>query len=444
MSTKPVDNYKDIVDYAVSQSKKLGANACCAVFSKRENNKIVFRDGVYEEIKGSTTQYLNVKLYVDGKYAIHKTSDLKKASVKKFLTEAISLTKYLMKDKYRKLAGPELYKNRSKADLKLYDKAIDSLTLDKKKKIVKKVFEISKKDAGKHFVSAASVFGDSKSMFYQGHSDGFAGSEKKTTFYLYSDVSVKDSKGKRPSDYDSTVSRTFAGLKDFEKLGKEAAKRAVLRIGAEKIKSEKLQILVENRALRRILFGLLSPLNGSSISNKRSCFEDSIGKEMFSKLFTMTDNPLMIEGLNSFRFDSEGISSKKMDIIKNGVLKNFYIDSYYGTKLNKTITTGSKSNIVFEQGKKDLNGLMAGIKRGILIDRFIGGNSNSTTGDFSHGIGGFLIENGKISKPVIELNIAGNHKTFWKNIIETGNDPYKASSFQTPSILFKPILIAGK
>jgi PmbA protein len=106
-------------------------------------------------------------------------------------------------------------------------------------------------------------------------------------------------------------------------------------------------------------------------------------------------------------------------------------------------TSGSTTNIVFETGDKDLQGLVAKVKRGILVTGFNGGNSNGSTGDFSFGIEGFLVENGKITQPVSEMNITGNMKDLWSNIGEIGNDVNKNSSLLTPSIVFEGVDFSG-
>ncbi len=80
-------------------------------------------------------------------------------------------------------------------------------------------------------------------------------------------------------------------------------------------------------------------------------------------------------------------------------------------------TSGDTTNLVFKPGEKDLEGLLGDIDRGILVTGFNGGNSNGTTGDFSYGIEGFLVEKGKLTQAVSEMNITGNFKQLWENLV---------------------------
>jgi PmbA protein len=147
--------------------------------------------------------------------------------------------------------------------------------------------------------------------------------------------------------------------------------------------------------------------------------------------------------LGSRLFDGDGIAARKRVMIEKGVLKNYFIDNYYGKKLGWEPTTASPANIVLEYGNKSFDQLLKEISKGILVTGFIGGNSNSTTGDFSFGLIGMLVENGEIVKPINEMNISGNAREVWNQLVELGNDPYLYSSYRVPSMLFEGIQFSG-
>jgi PmbA protein len=132
-----------------------------------------------------------------------------------------------------------------------------------------------------------------------------------------------------------------------------------------------------------------------------------------------------------------------LPIFEDGVLKTYFIDTYYGKKLNVAPTISSPSIVTMKMGEKNLEDLMSGIDRGIYVTGFNGGNSNPTTGDFSYGVEGFLIENGKKTKPISEMNVTGNFITLWNNLIEAGNDPRQFTSRRIPSLLFDKVDFSG-
>ena len=148
-------------------------------------------------------------------------------------------------------------------------------------------------------------------------------------------------------------------------------------------------------------------------------------------------------GLGSRLFDDDGMATKKRVMIDAGVLKEFYVDWYYSRKLGWEPTTGSPSNLIIPPGKRSVKEIMKDLGRGILITGFIGGNSNSTTGDTSIGITGQLFEKGEPVHPVSEMNIADNHLKLWQRLAEAGNDPYMYSGSRVPSLVFTDFVVAG-
>jgi PmbA protein len=147
--------------------------------------------------------------------------------------------------------------------------------------------------------------------------------------------------------------------------------------------------------------------------------------------------------MGSRLYDGDGLKAKKRTIFEAGVLKEYYIDWYYSRKLNCEPTTGSMTNLIVPPGTKSIPELMKDLKRGVFITGFLGGNSNTTTGDFSVGIIGQLFDNGEHVQAISEMNIAGNHLTFWKQLVELGNDPNPYSSLMCPSLVIDDVMVSG-
>lgn len=434
----------EVAKLACQRAQKKGAKEAAASVSSSRSYKIVIRDGKQEELTSSESRRMSIRIFVDGRYGAHTTSELHPAALTRFVDDAVEMTRFLMPDEHRSLPDPALYKGRSDGDLAIFDGAAAEVTTDARKQSAMKVHDAARAAAGAKVISVGSGRSDRINDAVLFQTNGFEDGERSTSHWIWADVSVKDPAGKRPSDWAQAGSRRGADLLSAEEVGKLAARRALACIGAKKIASCTLPLIVENRSVGRLLRGLLRPLDGWALDQKRSCFDGKQGELVTAPLLSIVDDPLLAQGWGSRRFDGEGISAKRMPIIDKGVLKSFYIDTYYGKKLERPPTTGDSSNLVFPAGDRDLEGLCKAAGKAILVTRFIGGNSNSTTGDFSVGINGFLIEGGERTQPLSSMNLASNHLTFWKTLVRLGNDPYPNSSRRTPSLLFKPILIAGK
>jgi PmbA protein len=202
-------------------------------------------------------------------------------------------------------------------------------------------------------------------------------------------------------------------------------------------------VLVDNRAAGRLMSMLGAGLSAANLQQKRSFFEGKLGQQVASPLLSLTDDPLVPKGFASRHFDNEGIAAKPRAIFVDGVLKSFFVDTYYGRKLKMEPTSGSMSNLSWRAGSKSQKELLADAKDALLITSFIGGNSNSGTGDFSLGVIGFRVRDGVRAEPVAEMNLAGNHLELWKKLVAIGNDPFPYSSSRTPTLVFENVSIAG-
>lgn len=354
------------------------------------------------------------------------------------------MARTLAKDPHRGLPDPKLYEGRSPMDLQIFDGGHASVAPEDRLKLAKQLEAAARsvKDSGA-IVSVTTSVWDSESRSARATSNGFEGENKSTSFWMDANVTAKDADGRRPDGYHSAGVRLRAELGDAEPIGRLAAERALAQIGARKIPSAVVPLIVENRVAGRLVRALLGPMNARSLQQKQSFLEGKLGSTIASRLLSITDDPHVPKGFGSRHYDSEGFASKKMSVVDAGVLKTFYVDDYYGRKLKIAPTTGSSSNLVFALGKKDLAALLGDVKDGVLVTAFLGGNSNGLTGDYSFGIQGFRIEKGVRTTPIAEMNISGNQKDLWKKLSAVGNDPYPYAALRSPSFVFDGVQFAG-
>jgi len=434
----------DIAKNAVALAKQKGAQDIAAVVNETRDVDVTWRDGKLEKISEATSRSLDARLYVDGRYAACSTSDLRPDALAAFLDDAIALTRTLAKDPQRSLPDPALYGKVAASELQLQDSKVKDISAIDMRRNAQMMEEAARSVPGsKDFLSVTTGMSHSSRMTTRVHSNGLEGSYNTTVCSIWTDVSIRDADGRRPEEGDYAVSRFVGDLPDMAAMSRNAADRTLGRKGAKKIASGVIPVIMENRAAGRFLGYLLGPLSGSSLQQKRSFFEGLVGKPFGSDKLDLADDPLLARGLGSRPFDNEGIGAKRLPIFEQGVLKNYYIDTYYGKKLGMAPTTGGMSNLAWKLGSKDRNALIADIKDGVLITSFIGGNSNGTTGDFSIGFQGFAIRGGKIAEPISEMNLSGKHSETWKHLVAVGNDPFLHSSSRTPTLVFDALQVAG-
>lgn len=430
-----------LAKWAMKVALENGASDARVNISNSNSSAVEVRESKIEKLQEANQASMFIDLYVDNRYSSIRTNRLNdKEELKRFISEGIKGARYLAEDAFRALPDPDRYYKGGGADLKTADQ--DFMALKPQAK-VDAAFGIEKEVLGKdeRIISVTGSYNDYYSGRVMVSSNGFEGDRENTYYSLMASVSVKDGEA-RPRAY-WFDSATFNNDLVKEGIGEKALKRALERLGQKKIKSAAMPMIVENRLSGNILGPVINALNGASIHQKNSFLIDMKGEKIGSDLFDITDDPFIVSGRGSRLFDSEGVATKKRHIIENGVLKAYYIDTYYGKKLEMAPNSGETTNLVFRPGDKDLQGLLADIDRGIYVTGFNGGNSNGATGDFSYGIEGFLVENGVIVHPVYEMNITGNYRQIWKDLIAVGSDVYTDSSWRLPSLVIDNISFSG-
>ena len=430
----------NLADLVIGHALKSGAEQVSVNIYENRSNNIEIRDQKIDSLKESNQSSLSISLYVDKKYSAHSTSRMNREELFRFVDEAVIATRFLAEDKFRSLPDPDLYYKGGGSDLNTFDPKMDSV--DAKAKIdlaIQALNEAYKKDD--RIISVISNYSDSITNAVMVTSNGFRGDSGNTRVTLFVSVSLKSATG-RPNDSWSERALFFDKLKTTD-IGRKALERTINKIDPKKIISGKYNILVENRVAASLLSPVFGALQGSSIYQKQSFLIGKENKPVASPLLTAYDDPFMPSGFGSRLFDDEGLVAVKRPIIEGGVLKNYFIDNYYGRKLGMKPTSGSNSNVVFNTGARNMNEIIGSMDKGVLITGFIGGNCNGSTGDFSYGIEGFLIRDGKIIHPVNEMNITGNMNQFWFNLAEMGNDITEDRQVKTPSMLCEDIDLSG-
>jgi len=434
--------YLDLGYWVQKKAKQLGASETALGINHARSVEVDFRDEKVENLKESTQQSMWVEIYANGRYSSHSTNDLSKPSLEKFLTNAIDLTAYLEKDEFRKLPNPELYKGQHSVDIDINDSKQADVTAEERQERARELGEYIKgKD--ERIISIASGFYDSHSENYHLRSNGFEGHQESTSFTHGASVSMQGAGDKKPEAWRYYRARHLEDLVGAEETALQALARTQDQLGAKKVPTETMPLLLENSNAAGLFYRLLQPLSASAIQQKNSFLEGKQDQQIASEIFSIIDDPTIVRGLGSRYYDGDGIAANKRPVLTNGVLNNYFVDVYYGNKLGWKPTSGGSSNLIIQPGKRSGAEIEADLDKGILVTNWLGGNANSTTGDYSLGVAGWLIENGKRVQPITEMNISGNYSELLMNIIEVGNDPWKHSSFRTPTILIDKVNFSG-
>ncbi len=434
----------EVTRTAADLALRKGAREASAGAYQARHVEVAWRDGRVEKVTEATTRGLGLDLYVDGRYASVSTSDLRPDALDRFVEDAVALARTLAPDPHRRLPEPELYRGRADLDLQLEDPDHGALDAESRRRDAQAIEAAARAVPGAEAIlSCTTSVSDSRSESALVQTNGFEGTRRGTDFWLSAEVAVKDPDGRRPEEFAAAGARHHRALERPEAVGRRAAERALSRVGSVKGASAVVPLIVENRAAGRLVGMLLGPIAAAAVQQKRSFLEGKLGAAIGSPLLDLRDDPLVKRGFGSRLYDGEGIAARPFPLFETGVLRSYYVDSYYGRKLGMAPTTGRSSNLAWRLGPRGLEELVAAVGDGVLVTGFLGGNSNGTTGDFSLGVRGFRIRGGRLAEPVGEMNVSGTQLDLWKRLSAVGNDPYPYSAARTPTLVFDGVQLAG-
>ena len=429
-----------IADKCLSKAKKLGSTEASVLVINSVSENVNIRN---RKLDGSTrSENLAIKLttYIGKKKSSISSSDLNEKNLDKLINRCVESTKITPEDELNSLADKELYFKGEK-NLDLYDETV----LENQQKIdyINEAEEeaFSKKDIVN---TNGSGFNQNKSNFVLANSKGFSDGYKTSQFTAYCEV-VSKNNGSMERDYEYSSKRFFYDILKPKDLGAKAAELALKKLNPKKIKSEKLNIIFDKRIAKSFLSAFSSAISSSAIAKGTTFLKDKLNKKIFNDKINIQDKGDIKKANGSRYFDSEGVKIKPLDLVKNGDLKDFLIDTYNGKKI-KMQSNGRSSgstNLYFLNGSISFNELISSSKRILYINETIGNGFNLITGDYSVGASGLMIENGEFTYPVSEITIAGNLNDIFKNIT-LANDLEFNYATNSPTMLVEGMIVGGK
>lgn len=454
---------KALADNSIDMALEAGASAVQVTLDKAKTEIIALLDGEIDNIRQTGDRALTFKVFADGKYGVFSTNRLEAESVRELLKMAVENVRLLAPDKFRRLPDKEeTAKDAIRGDeMELCWDGYDSVTAEERLGMVRRAsvfneFSVDSPDREWKLVSEEVEYNNTLTDTYLTSSDRIGCRQIETSFEVCSNVTVEDKEGNKYSGlwWDYSISPEKVLTSD---CGHKAVMQAASQIGQVNVNGGKYRMVVSRRVSGRLVQPVLNALSGRAIQQKSSFLTDTLDKKVFSDGLTILDRPREKGKSGSILFDGEGRACLDRDIIVNGVVKEYFINTYMSGKLGMPATSESANRPVVQpfvsektgaEGNIDLTLLqeadvLALCGSGILVTDFNGGNCNSATGDFSYGVEGFVFANGEIKAPVSGMLITGNMKELWSNLLVAASDPMDGFSRQVPTLAFDDVTFSA-
>src|SRR5271170_1684908 len=450
-----LDELLALGDRVVAMATSRGATVAECVFRSGAELSAKVRLGETELVEEAGHRSAGLRVMKGQRVASTSTSDLSEAGIERFVADAIELVELSQEDPFAGPADPKLLCDPKTApDLDLYDPAGGAVNAAQAIAIAKRAEAAARAFDARITNSEGGSFGRTAGGSAVVLSSGFRAKSKGSSASLSVVPIAADEGGKNRRGYYWTAKRFLTELEDAEAVGNEAARRTVRKLGARTVPTGEVPVVFDPDAARSILGLLAGCVMGSSIWRKSSYLVGREGSRVASDLVSVIDDPLLVRGPGSRRFDGEGLASRKNVVVEKGILRTYLCDSYSARKLGRESTASATrgggagvgsgtSNFVLQPGTDSNEAIVQATPRGLYVTEMMGFGFNAVTGDFSRGASGFWIEGGELTYPVGEVTISLNVDQLWQSIDAVGSDLDLRTATAAPTIRVAKMTVAG-
>ncbi|SEB00751.1 metalloprotease PmbA [Alkalimonas amylolytica] len=436
-----ISEVKEAVSQVLAHAKRLGASSAEASMSRTRGLSVETRHGEVETLEFNQDGGLGISLYFGQRKGSASTADLSPQALQRAVEAAVDIARYTSEDPCAGVAEAS-WLEFSPPELDLFHphdvdtaEAIASCA-----RAEQAAFDYDSRIVNSEGASFSShqgikVYGNS-----HGQLVGYPSSR-----HSMSCVMIGKTEQDMQRDYSYSVHRDFTKLLSPEQVGREAAEETVARLDARQVPTEKVPVIFRADIASSLFGHLVSAISGGSIYRQSSFLLDKLGQRIFPEHLNIIERPHLLQGLASSPFDGEGVKTRDLAVIEQGVLTSWLLTSYSARKLGLASTghAGGIHNWQVQHGEQGLAALCQQMGRGLLVTELMGQGVNTVTGDYSRGAAGFWVDNGEIQFPVAEVTIAGNLKEMFQRIVAIGKDVDVRGGVQTGSVLIESMQLAG-
>ncbi len=442
----------------VAQAMKAGATDAEAVVREGDEFSVTVRMGQVEKLQESGSRGLGVRVFLGKRSASTSTSDLTPEGVRQAVEGAVALAKITEEDPFSGLADTGEFGS-IPDDLHLYFEDVYSLPGPQRIEWAHRAEaaalaadpRITNSNGGSFDVSTGRKVLANSRGFLGGYRSSYAGG---STAPL-----AKDENGQMQRDFWYTSARRIGDLDTPESVGAEAARRALRRLGARRVPTQKVPIVFAPDTARSLIATVFDAASGDAVWRSASFLAGKLGQSIAASSLTIVDDSTMllpngVGGYGTSPFDGEGLPSRRTVVVEKGVLENYLLNTYTARKLNMKSTHNAArglagapgiggGNLYLEPGTVSPEQIIADIPAGLYVTGLMGFGTNLVTGDYSRGATGLWIENGELTHAVEEVTIAGKLAEMLRNVTVIGNDLAFRGALASPTLRIDGMTIAG-
>lgn len=432
---------EDLVRDILAEARAQGASDAEAGVSFEAGLSVTVRLGEVETLEYHRDRGLGVTVYFGRRKGSASTSDISPAAVRETVRAACGIAHYTAEDPCAGLADADRMAAEI-PDLDLYHPW--DVSAERAIELARECEDAARAVDPRITNSEGASVSSHRGLRVYGNTNGFIGGYPSTRHSISCTVIGQQGESMQ-RDYWYSVAREHGALESPAAIGRRAAERTVRRLGGRKLTTRRVPVLFVPEMARSLLGHLVGAIRGGSLYRKASFLVDHLGKEIFPSHVRIHEQPHFKRALGSAPFDTEGVATQARDVVRDGRLEGYVLDSYSARKLGMQTTgnAGGVHNLIIEPGKLNLEGLLRQMGTGLLVTELMGQGVSIITGDYSRGAAGFWVEDGEIRYPVEEITVAGNLCDMFRQLVAVGNDVDVRGNIRTGSWLIESMTVAG-
>ncbi len=433
-----------VIEQVLAEAKRAGASQCEADASLQRGLTATVRLGEVDTVEYQRDRGLGLTVYFGKRKGSASTGDLSAAAVRATVQKACAIARYTAEDECSGLADAADLA-REIPDLDLYHRW--DLEPEQAVELARGCEAAGLAVDQRLTNSEGASVGNQRGVRVYGNSHGFLAGFASSSHSI-SCVLLAQQDEDMQRDFWYSSARDPADLEDPAAIGRRAGENAVARLGAHRLATRRAPVMFIPEMARGLFRSFIGAIRGGSQYRKSTFLLDSSGQRVFPDFVTIEERPHIPKGLASSPFDGEGVTTRDRQLVVDGVVQGYVLDSYSARKLGLK-TTGNADGVhnLFirsTQAAPSHAELLRTMGTGLLVTELMGQGVNPVTGDYSRGASGFWVENGVIAYPVHEITIAGNLRDMFKGIAAIGGDVDDRGALHTGSVLIADLMIAGE
>jgi len=448
-----LEQIETVAERLVKQALEKGATDAESTVAEGDEFSVNVRMREVENLKEAGSRGAGLRVLVGKRSGSAYTSDLSETGLENLVASALDLAEVTNEDPFAGLPEPDELGSID-GDLDLHSDDIQALEASRKIELALKTEEAAFQVDPRISNSEGASFDSHLARRAFANSRGFRGSYRSSSCSMSAVPVARDGESME-RDYWMSAARRFARLESPEEVGRQAAKRALRRLHARKVSTQRVPVVFEPRVARSLLGHIFEAVNGETVYRNASFLAGKLGESIASSALTVVDDATMPGLFGTAPFDDEGVPSRRTIVIESGNLSSYLLNTYTARKLGLR-TTGSASrglsgsssvghgNLFVSPGEKTPEKILSGVASGLYVTELMGFGVNIVTGDYSRGAAGLWIENGELAYPVSEVTIAGNLCEMFRDVEAVGNDLEFRGSVASPTLLISQMIVSGQ